>query len=231
MAANFDITPGSGVTVAADDVGGVKVQRIKPQFGASGSAVDQDIGTGVAGSGTPRTAPCLQDGHIGEVGGNLGVVAASEFTRPSNTSAYSAGDAISDSTSAPTLVCTFTNVLRVSGGTGYITKLRAMTDKKDCTTKLRLHLFNDGTITPINDNAVQTLLYVNRASWLGSIDLPAMTTEDASTSTAAAAINDTVRHVVKGGANRNLYGLLETIDGFTPASGQKFYIELSVDNN
>lgn len=40
MADNVGYTPGSGATVAADDIGGVLYQRIKPTFGADGSAID-----------------------------------------------------------------------------------------------------------------------------------------------------------------------------------------------
>lgn len=40
MADNIAVTPGSGATVAADDIGGVLVQRVKLQIGADGSADD-----------------------------------------------------------------------------------------------------------------------------------------------------------------------------------------------
>jgi len=40
MADNIAITPGTGATVAADDVGGLLFQRIKPTFGADGTATD-----------------------------------------------------------------------------------------------------------------------------------------------------------------------------------------------
>jgi len=40
MADNVGYTPGSGATVAADDIGGVLYQRIKPVVGADGTAVD-----------------------------------------------------------------------------------------------------------------------------------------------------------------------------------------------
>lgn len=40
MADNVNITPGSGATVAADDVGGVLYQRVKVSHGADGSATD-----------------------------------------------------------------------------------------------------------------------------------------------------------------------------------------------
>jgi len=40
MADNVGYTPGSGATVAADEIGGVLYQRVKPVFGDDGAAVD-----------------------------------------------------------------------------------------------------------------------------------------------------------------------------------------------
>jgi hypothetical protein len=40
MADNVNITPGSGATVAADDIGGVLYQRVKVSHGEDGSATD-----------------------------------------------------------------------------------------------------------------------------------------------------------------------------------------------
>ena len=40
MADNVAVTAGSGTTIAADDVSGVLYQRVKPAFGADGSATD-----------------------------------------------------------------------------------------------------------------------------------------------------------------------------------------------
>lgn len=40
MADNVGYTPGTGALVAADDVGGVLYQRIKPAFGGDNTAVD-----------------------------------------------------------------------------------------------------------------------------------------------------------------------------------------------
>lgn len=40
MADNVAITPGSGATIATDDVGGVQYQRVKLAHGADGSATD-----------------------------------------------------------------------------------------------------------------------------------------------------------------------------------------------
>lgn len=40
MADNVGYTPGSGATVAADEIGGVLYQRLKPAFGEDGTATD-----------------------------------------------------------------------------------------------------------------------------------------------------------------------------------------------
>lgn len=53
MADNVPITPGTGATVAADDVGGILHQRVKLSLGADGVAADAPIGGGVE-AGTLR---------------------------------------------------------------------------------------------------------------------------------------------------------------------------------
>jgi hypothetical protein len=152
-----------------------------------------------------------------------------ERTRPADVTAYAIRDAVADSTSAPTVI-TFANVARVVGGTGYVTKFRALTDQAANVAVMRLHLFNVAP-TPINDNAQQTSLYAPRASYLGYVDLPAMAQEGTG-STAAIAQNTDIRLAFAcAAADRNLYGLLETLTAFTPASGQKHYLEITAELN
>lgn len=167
--------------------------------------------------------------HLGEVGGRLAVVAASELTRPANTTAYAALDAVSDSTTSPT-VLTFSNAARVNVGSGYVVGARLMTDQAANVARFRLHLFHTSP-TAINDNAAFTLLYANRATRVGVIDFPAMD-DEGSGSTGAEARNVDVRlPFVCAAASDDLFGLLEVLDAFTPASGQKFYAELVIDQN
>lgn len=54
MADNVAITPGTGATVAADDIGGVLHQRVKLSLGADGTANDASAGAGAVGTGTQR---------------------------------------------------------------------------------------------------------------------------------------------------------------------------------
>ena len=186
-------------------------------------------GTAVSSSNPLPVAPTASENHIGEVGGRTIRVAAT-FARPADTSAYAALDTVSTSTSAP-VVITFSNMARINAGSGYITKARIMTDQKTNTARFRLHLFHTAP-TLTNDNAAFPLLWADRANRVGKIDFGAMTSEDATNSTCAESLNESVRlSFTCEAANTALYGILETLDAFTPASGQNFYISLTAEQN
>lgn len=65
MADNIAVTPGSGATIAADDVGGVLYQHTKPAFGASGSAtmVSATDPLPVGGSGAAALGKAEDSAH------------------------------------------------------------------------------------------------------------------------------------------------------------------------
>ncbi len=156
-------------------------------------------------------------------------------TRPSDTNAYAAKDTIDVSTSAPT-GWTFASMARATGGSGYITKAQIFTDQTTNTETFRLHLFNVQP-TAINDNAACTSpLYAGLAGYVGTIDFPACRVEGSGATAAYAnATPNTASSLLPlafvTGADANLYGLLETPTGFTPASGQKFTIILTSEQD
>jgi hypothetical protein len=61
MADNLAVTPGTGATVAADDIGGVLYQRVKLALGADGTGVDASAGAGAVGTGVQRTTLASDD--------------------------------------------------------------------------------------------------------------------------------------------------------------------------
>lgn len=175
------------------------------------------------------TAPTATENHLGEIGGRT-VRNAATFSRPADTSAYAALDTVSTSTSAP-VVITFSGMARINAGSGYITKARIMTDQKTNSARYRLHLFHTAP-TLTNDNVAFPLLWADRANRVGQIDFSPMTTEDATNSTCAESLNEAVRlSFTCEAANTALYGILETLDAFTPASAQNFYISLTAEQN
>ncbi len=88
MADNVAITPGTGATVAADDIGGVLYQRVKIGSGADGSATD-----------VSDAAPLPVKAPFG-LGSKALSAAFATLTRPANTTPYTAGDSISNDATA-----------------------------------------------------------------------------------------------------------------------------------
>ena len=139
MTDNTVLNAGSGGdTYGSDDIGGVKYQRVKLIQGADGTNDGDTSFTNpfpVHPLGFPKTVQ-------------------TDVVLPTS-SVYAAGDALSDSTSAPTTGgFTFTNAARTSGGSGIIMDACIMSSA-DPATRLsgELWLFNQA-VTAINDNAV-----------------------------------------------------------------------------
>lgn len=82
MADNVAITPGTGATVAADDISGALHQRVKLSIGADGVATDAIGGSGVNGTGVQRVTIATDDQTAANVNnalkGEYETVAASQ---------------------------------------------------------------------------------------------------------------------------------------------------------
>ena len=92
MADNIGYTPGTGATVAADDVSGVLYQRVKLAFGADGSASDVANGNGLP---VDTGLNPLTDAQLRASALPLPVGAATEATLASMFAAFKAEDSAS----------------------------------------------------------------------------------------------------------------------------------------
>ncbi len=158
--------------------------------------------------------------------------ATASFARPNDAAPYAALDNVANSVGAPTIL-NFANLAKVNGGGGYIVKARILTDQKTCVARFRLHLYKTA-VAAQGDNTPFTLLWVNNATRIGYIEWYGMKTEDPANSTAAGDIdssgdNNLPLEFICDPADRDLYGMLETLDAFTPANNQNFFIELSAE--
>jgi hypothetical protein len=166
-----------------------------------------------------------------KVGGKMGEPVEVTLARPADTTAYAANDVISSSTSAPAAIIFDLATAGVeAGGSGYLVKLRALTNKKDWTARIRVHLYKAAP-TQINDNSVFALLWANRANRVGYIDLPAFTTADTTSDCAQSLLPD-LRYAVKlASGETRLWAILQVLDAATPSSAQNFYFSALVDRN
>jgi len=177
------------------------------------------------------TSIAAGENHLGAIGGAI-VRVTGTFTRPADTTAYAANDIVSNSTGGSTLV-TLSNALRVNAGTGYIVGCRVATNKKSITPRIRVHVYNASNPTVSVDNAAAQFKYADISKRVGSFDLPAMSTgADTTNSDMSAATDWTLRIPTKAAASDTaLYVLLETLDAYTPASGDSYTVELLIDQN
>lgn len=152
------------------------------------------------------------------------VVAAAEFTRPANTTAYAAGDVVSNSASA-TVPMLFAGVGSQLGGSGVIRRVRVFTDQAAMTAGLKLWLYNDATFTVAADNAAFVNEWDDRGKFVGSVDCATLT---AGSEFAYAEASPDLEFVC-GAGSADLWGFLTSDGTPTPASGQKYRVELVVE--
>lgn len=150
------------------------------------------------------------------------------FTRPSDTTAYAAQDAVSNSTTAPTFL-QFSGAARANGGSGIILSARHL-KSSTVVASFRLHLYRNNSVTPVNDNAQFPLLFANRMNRIGFIDFSHGSGGTGSDSTNALSTFVNLPFICDA-VTSSLFGILTTTTGYTPVSGEQHFIELGIVQN
>lgn len=150
------------------------------------------------------------------------------FTRPSNTTPYDAQDAVSNSTTAPTLL-QFSNAALANGGSGIILSARHL-KSSTATASFRLHLYRSNAVSAVNDNAQFPLLFANRLNRIGFIDFNHGSGGTGSDSTNALSTFVNLPFICDAGTS-SLFGILTTTTAYTPTSGEQHFIELGIVQN
>lgn len=164
----------------------------------------------------------------------ISTMVKANFTRPSDTTAYAAGDAVTDSTSAPTIM-TFDACARANAGSGVITHA-VFQDSANQSTKgsFELWLFHT-TVTPDNDNAVFTPTDAENRTFVGVIPFTLPYVGDATSGANGNAVYmgtvDRPLPFVCDSGDDNLYGLLVVRSAYTPVSAERFDVTLFIDQN
>lgn len=238
MADNVAITAGSGTNIATDDVSGVHFQKIKLYASTDGTEVAltkaEDAASADGDHGIPILAkrvdaPANSSGTDGDYeqlqmsGGRLWtsplgfpVTVSTDITRPADTTAYAANDALSNSTSAPTSGgFTLSSIARKSGGSVLITDVIVTTDN-DPATPLQgeIFLFNQA-VTNINDNTAFAVSDTEIKTCVGRI---AFALEDVGNNEFFHAQNLNILATCSGSAN--LRFLIRVKNAYTPASAE-----------
>ena len=154
-----------------------------------------------------------------------------EVTRPANMTAYHALDAVGAATTTA-----ITNALplagRINGGTGSILRVAIKTDNLSWTNPISMVVYDgDGPATFIGDHAAFDPKYADKVDVVATIAFPTFTKD--ATGAAGSYYKSTVEALnipyECGSATSSLYFQLFLPSGTpTPASEQKFYINMGV---
>jgi hypothetical protein len=148
--------------------------------------------------------------------------AAVTITRPSNTTAYTAGDVIGDT--GGSAVITLPNI-GASGGYVLFQSVRLLIGSTSVPSGMgafRLHLYT-ATPTAIADNAAFDLVSGEVANYAGYIDLPAPQDLGSTLFTQTDYCGTAVK---LASASTSLFAELETRGGYTPASGTAYNLRV-----
>jgi hypothetical protein len=202
LADNLTVTPGTGLTIAADDIGGALHQRIKVSVGPDGTATD----------------------WIGSVGGYTDVPSDS-FTRPSDTNAYAIGDLVANSTTAGSVVPMDFTIARVSGGSGMIRRARIRKSTATLTNaQFWLHIFST---VPTMTNGDNGAFLATISGYLGAFYVSMdRDFSDGAFGSAAPLVGADIGFKLASG--QVVYGLLEARAAYAPGNAEVFTVELEV---
>lgn len=156
------------------------------------------------------------------------ITPTASFTRPSDTTAYTATDLVANSTTAGSVTPMQWSLQRLPTGGGNVIAARIAKSATSATAAtFNVHLFSAAPVVTNGDNG--TFAISTAQSYLGKIAVDMSTGGQAGTaylakSSAAVAIGlDTTQ------LSGSIYGLLEAAGTYTPASGEVFNVTLTIE--
>jgi hypothetical protein len=181
------------------------------------------------GDGSYSWAIAGASGGALSVAGHTAVISAS-VTRPADTTQYAAGDALTNSTSAP-VPLTFNACARANGGSGVMVRV-VVIDSANQATAASLELWLFDTIPHAdNDNAAFTPTDAECATCLAVIPLNASyvgTATSGADGNRVYVMNGLNIPFKCGAASDDLFGLLVVRNTYTPVSGEVFTVRLGI---
>ena len=159
--------------------------------------------------------------NIGKTGYTLKKI-STNFTRPSDTTAYSIGDAITNSTSAPVpFELDLASIGAVVGQSLEIRKFTVVSSVKGATLPLINGYLSPVTFTATNDNSpldITDAVQEGGGAWF------ACETQNYTVSNNRVSNIGVHEPIILAAADTKLYGTLQAANAYTPASGEKLTI-------
>ena len=245
MAAVYDAVNGVLKTSATVNVGDIEIGAVELKdstsdtravIGTNGVQVDVrniQAGTNIIGKvGIDQTTANANEvvvksaipagtNNIGKTGYTLKKI-STNFTRPSDTTAYAIGDAITNSTSAPVpFELDLASIGAVVGQSLEIRKFTVVSSVKGATLPLINGYLSPVTFTATNDNSpldITDAVQEGGGAWF------ACETQNYTVSNNRVSNIGVHEPIILAAADTKLYGTLQAANAYTPASGEKLTI-------
>lgn len=226
MANNLTIKDGAGASqvLATTEAAGVHTPKHEVTASAlpTGAATSAKQDTQTTAINAVTTALASQATAANQDIQNAGIkTATTSITRPADTTAYAAGDAIANSTSAPTSGgFVFSGIARASGKSGIMSDLIVTSSNPAGGLSGEVYIF-DTSVTAVNDNAAFGISDAEAKTLVAKIPF----TLSANTNNAMAQVtNLAIGFEAVGSAN--LYFLVRVTAAYTPISGEELTFRL-----
>lgn len=214
---NYTVKDSTGTTktICSKDVGGVHstCNVIKD---SSGNTIDP------ATAGKQDTANTSLSSIDGKIVAPTAGTLTTTITRPADTTAYAANDALADSTSSPTSGgFTLSNACRTSGGSGMLTSLSIVSSNDPATTLQGEIWVFDSAVTAVNDNAAFALSDADALKLVPGGVVPfalSSSTAGSGTNSMYAGTGLNLGYTCVGSVNARF--LVKVKAAYTPASGE-----------
>lgn len=157
------------------------------------------------------------------------VTPSANFTRPADTTPYTLGDLVANSTTAGSVTPLSWTAARVAAGSLYVRRVRLLKSTTSTTNALfRLHLYSASPTGIANgDNGAFS---TNAAGYLGGCDIQVSRVFVDGAWGAGVPITGAEINVALT-SGQTIYGLLEALAGYTPGDSEVFTATLEVQQN
>ena len=153
------------------------------------------------------------------------------FSRPANTTAYTAGDVIGIADAGtPANAGSAIHELTGAGSSGAFLMVQSiqllvnLSAVPSGMSGFRVHLYNS-SLTAILDNAAYTFTTSDRSAWQDSFDLPTPAVRGSMLRSKAEFQGGIVKLAA---ASSSLFAIVETVGGYTPASGTAYTLRVKL---
>lgn len=162
--------------------------------------------------------------------GGITQVVTAGFTRPADTTQYTANDVVSNSTSATELLV-FKNCVRAAGGSGILySGFMFVTTDATVNPNFDLLLFDNSGMTLAVDNSAGTVTDQQARDLVAAITFDGTNASNVATAGANLIVGATsIGQAFKcAPGSRDLYGVVIDRGGYTPASAEQFFFKLAI---